>query len=152
MAEEQTFDPAILTKAAQETFTVRRVFGEAYEHGGTTIIPVARVMGMIGTGAGGGEGNTSTAWLGRFPHRAHEEDATTEGGDAPDTHGHGHGGGGGFGTWVYPLGVYVVDAKGTRWQPAVDANLVLLGAGLAFTIVASTAALAKVISSALKRF
>ena len=39
MADEQTFDPANLTKAAEETFTVRRVFGEAYERGGATIIP-----------------------------------------------------------------------------------------------------------------
>jgi uncharacterized spore protein YtfJ len=147
MAEEQTFDPAVLTKAAQDTFTVRRVFGEAYEHGGVTIIPVARVMGMIGTGAGGGEGNTSMAWLGRFPRKGHEDVVETSDSGDPDTHGHGHGGGGGFGTWVYPLGVYVVDSKGTHWQPAVDANLVLLGAGFAFTVVASTLALAKAIAA-----
>jgi uncharacterized spore protein YtfJ len=146
MAEEQTFDPATLTKAAEDAFTVRRVFGEAYEHGGATIIPVARVMGMVGTGAGGGEGGTSTAWLGRLGRPPREEPAPARGespGDSPDTHGHGHGGGGGFGTWVHPLGVYVVDGKGTRWLPAIDANLVLLGAGLAVTVIASTAAVAK---------
>jgi len=151
MADEQTFDPANLTKAAEDTFTVRRVFCEAYERGGATIIPVARVMGVFGTGAGAGEGNTSTAWIGRFPRAgrwaAHDEPAAdTSSAESPDTHGHGHGGGGGFGTWVHPLGVYVVDAKGTRWLPAVDANLVLLGAGLAVTIVGSTMALAKAIA------
>lgn len=151
MADEQTFDPANLTKAAEDTFTVRRVFGEAYERGGATIIPVARVMGMFGTGAGAGEGNTSTAWIGRFPrparwaaHDAPQADASPA--ESPDTHGHGRAGAGGFGTWVHPLGVYVVDAKGTRWLPAVDANLVLLGAGLAFTIVGSTMAIARAFS------
>lgn len=149
MADERTFDPADLTKAAEDTFTVRRVFGEAYERGGATIIPVARVMGMFGTGAGGGEGNTSTAWIGRFPRPgrgpSHDERATPveAATESPDTHGHGHGGGGGFGTWVHPLGVYVIDARGTRWLPAVDANLVLLGAGVAVTIVGSTMAIAR---------
>lgn len=151
MAEEQKFDPSTLTRAAEDTFTVRRVFGEAYQQGGATLIPVARVMGMVATGAGGGQGDTSLAWLGRFARTAHDEPtraaaagpAAARTGESPDTHGAGHGGGGGFGTWVEPLGVYVVDAKGTRWQPTFDANLVILGAGLAFTIVASTWALAK---------
>lgn len=153
MADEQTFDPANLTKAAEDTFTVRRVFGESYERGGVTVIPVARVMGMFGTGAGAGEGNTSTAWMGRLPRAwrgaSHDEataPADASATDSPDTHGHGHGGGGGFGTWVHPLGVYVVDAKGTRWLPAIDANLVLLAAGIAFTIVGSTMSIAKALS------
>lgn len=143
MAPEQTFDPAVLTKAADDALTVRRVFGEAYHHGDVTVIPVARVVGMLGTGAGQGEGDTSTAWLGRLSRGARDEHDPTGGADAPDTHGHGHGGVGAFGTRLHPLGVYVVDAKGTRWMPAVDANLVLLGAALAFTVVASTAAVAR---------
>ena len=34
------FDPSSLTNAANESFTVRRVFGEAYERAGTLVIPV----------------------------------------------------------------------------------------------------------------
>ncbi|HEY0119552.1 MAG TPA: spore germination protein GerW family protein [Cellulomonas sp.] len=146
MTEQQPFDPAALTKAADEAFTVRRVFGEAYEQGGVTLIPVARVLGMVGTGAGGGEGAGSTAWLehlGHGPHEPHAKPAGADAPDAPDTHGFGHGGGGGFGTWVQPLGVFVVDAKGARWQPTFDANLLILGAGLALTIVASSWTLAR---------
>lgn len=143
MAEQQRFDPAVLTKAAEDAFTVRRVFGEAYERDGVTLIPVARVLGMVGTGAGGGEGAGSTAWLGHLGHAPHDAPATPPGADAPDAHGTGHGGGGGFGTWVQPLGVFVVDAKGTRWQPTFDANLLILGAGAALTIVASAWTLAR---------
>jgi len=143
MAPEQTFDPAVLTKAAEDALTVRRVFGEAYHHGDVTLIPVARVMGALGTGAGQGEAGTSTAWLGRLSRGARDEQAATGSAESPDTHGHGHGGGGAFGARLHPLGVYVVDAKGTRWVPAVDANLVLLGAALAFTVVASTTAIAR---------
>ena len=49
------FDPSTLTNAANESFTVRRVFGEAYERAGTLVIPVARVWGATGSGSGGGE-------------------------------------------------------------------------------------------------
>lgn len=46
----------------RELVTVRRVFGEAYEVGGTTIIPVARVGG--GTGGGGGDDSDSSGGFG----------------------------------------------------------------------------------------
>ena len=43
------------TKAA---LTVKRVFGEAYEHDGITVVPVASVRGTGGGGGGGdNEGN-----------------------------------------------------------------------------------------------
>jgi len=42
--------------AARDALTVRRVFGEAYEADGATVIPVARVFGGSGTGAGRGDG------------------------------------------------------------------------------------------------
>ena len=45
------FDPASLTNAANDTFTVRRVFGEAYERDGTLVIPVARLWGGTGSGS-----------------------------------------------------------------------------------------------------
>ena len=38
---------------ARDVMTVRRVFGEAYEKDGTTVIPVAAVRG--GAGGGGGQ-------------------------------------------------------------------------------------------------
>lgn len=46
----------------RDLVTVRRVFGEAYEVGETTIIPVARVGG--GTGGGGGEDSDNDGGFG----------------------------------------------------------------------------------------
>lgn len=46
----------------RELVTVRRAFGEAYEVGETTIIPVARVGG--GTGGGGGDDGESSGGFG----------------------------------------------------------------------------------------
>ena len=89
------FDPSSLTNAANESFTVRRVFGEAYERAGTLVIPVARVWGATGSGSGGGEM--------AVPH--HGEDGVEETGGASE----GHGGGGGYATHVKAVGVFVVD-------------------------------------------
>ncbi|GMA26358.1 hypothetical protein GCM10025864_41170 [Luteimicrobium album] len=63
-AREWTPDLGRLTQAADDAFTVGRVFGQAYEHQGTLVIPVARVLGAAGTGAGGGAGNGSGAGSG----------------------------------------------------------------------------------------
>lgn len=46
--------------AVKDTLTVGRVFGDAYEVGGTTVIPVASVQG----GGGGGGGEDDTPWGG----------------------------------------------------------------------------------------
>ena len=48
---------------ARDTLTVKRVFGEAYEKDGVTVIPVAAVSGAGGGGGGGqpGEGKGSGA-------------------------------------------------------------------------------------------
>jgi uncharacterized spore protein YtfJ len=46
-------DPQLVLKGAQESMTVRRVFGDPIEVGGTTLVPVARVSGG---GGGGGRG------------------------------------------------------------------------------------------------
>ncbi|MGH8929951.1 MAG: GerW family sporulation protein [Egibacteraceae bacterium] len=40
-----------MTTSARDAMTVRRVFGDPYERGGVTVIPVATVLG----GAGGGK-------------------------------------------------------------------------------------------------
>jgi uncharacterized spore protein YtfJ len=91
---------------ARDTLTVKRVFGEAYEKNGVTIIPAARVQG----GAGGGSG----------------EDPQGQGGK---------GSGSGFGVTARPVGAFVLRGEELSWQPAVDINRIVLG-GQAVAIVA----------------
>jgi uncharacterized spore protein YtfJ len=165
MTESRSFTPDLgrLTDAADDSFTVRRAYGEPYEHAGTLVIPVAKVWGGIGTGSGGGAGTGSGNGTGhgtgsgkgsgqlggwsrsfRFgsPEAGGEGDAgTPDHGDASgdasgeargELHGEGAGegggGGGGYGVRVKPVGVYVVSAEGTRWQPVLDLNKAILGA------------------------
>jgi uncharacterized spore protein YtfJ len=90
--------------AVKETLTVSRVFGEALQVDGVTIVPVATVRG--GGGGGGGEG------------------------DAPGDQGTGSGAGIGFGVVVRPLGVYVVKDGEVSWQPAIDVLRIVLGGQL----------------------
>ena len=194
--DTRTFAPdlARLTDAADDSFTVRRAYGEPYEHQGQLVIPVAKVWGGIGTGSGGGAGTGSgngtgsgtgsgTAggsgrgtgqgaaggWSRSF--RVGSADAVpaapAEGAAAPDDaastggapqgsahgdasgdakgeaqgeakgeakaelrgegQGEGGGGGGGYGLRVKPLGAIVVSAEGTRFQPVLDLNRVILG-------------------------
>ena len=78
----------------KDAYTVRRVFGDAIEKEGVTVIPVAMVAGGGGGGAGG---------------------SAEEAG--------GEGEGGGFGGVARPAGVYVVRAEGVEWQPALDITL-----------------------------
>jgi uncharacterized spore protein YtfJ len=85
--------------AVKDTMAVGRVFGDAYEVGGTTIIPVASVQG--GGGGGGGEGPN-------------------------DGEGTPVGGGLGFGVKARPVGVYVVNDGQVSWQPALDMTRVIL--------------------------
>ncbi|QCB93869.1 spore germination protein GerW family protein [Cellulomonas shaoxiangyii] len=117
---ERTFDPAALLRAAADTLSVRRAFGEAYEHDGVLVVPVARVSGATGTGAGGALGDTSV-------------DGARATGD---------GGGGGWATHVRPLGVVVVDGRGARWSPVVDVDRAILGGQVALAAVASACAFA----------
>jgi uncharacterized spore protein YtfJ len=90
-----------------DTLTARRVFGEPVVKNGTTVIPVARIMG----GAGGGEGPTPTTAAG---------EAGTE--TKPVTSG-----GLGFGMAARPAGVYVIQEDRVRWIPALDVNRVVMG-------------------------
>ena len=87
--------------AVKDTMTVSRVFGDAYECDGVTVIPVASVRG--GGGGGGGEG------------------------EADDASGSGSGGGVGFGVTARPVGVYVVKGGEVSWQPSVDVMRIVLG-------------------------
>ena len=125
------FDPATVVLVASEILSVKRVFGEPFERGGVTIIPVAKIMGGSGGGGGQGEG----------PHAPRDEnddmqDATGAGetdvddaqvGAASQIPATGSGGGSGLGVHVRPAGVYVVDSQGVHWRPALDANRIILG-------------------------
>ncbi|MHA7134893.1 spore germination protein GerW family protein [Oerskovia turbata] len=104
-------DPSIITRAASDAFSVRKVFGEAYERDGTFVIPVAKVWGGTGTGYGYGVDGTDA-------ESAESSDAGAR---------EGAGGGGGYGVHVRPLGVYSVGPDGARWHPALDLNKVILG-------------------------
>src|SRR4051794_11682024 len=106
------FDPESLTRAANDTFSVRRVFGDAYDRDGILVIPVAKVWGGTGPGAGSGEAGAQ---------------GDTGGGDVPAGAQVGHGGGGGYGVHVKAVGVYFVDEDGAHWRPALDLNRVILG-------------------------
>ncbi|MFC7879242.1 hypothetical protein [Isoptericola sp. NPDC057391] len=194
-------DLARLTDAADDSFSVRRAYGEPYEHQGQLIVPVAKVWGGIGTGSGGGAGNGSAngagtgsgsgsgrgagqgkgdgsapGWRRSFSVGSGGADAATdeagpgETGSAPrgngsahgdasgeaqgdakgelqgEAHGEGHGegggGGGGYGLRVKPLGVFVVSAEGTKYQPVLDLNRVILGGqvvGIAIALAAGWA-------------
>ncbi len=110
MTEESVFDSI---RGTRDALTVRRVFGDAYEVDGVTIIPVARVAG--GAGGGGGEGTE-------------EQQA-------------GRGFGSGFGMGATPVGVYEVRDGAVTWKPSVDVNRVIHGGQILAGIVAVCAAL-----------
>jgi uncharacterized spore protein YtfJ len=86
----------------KDSLSVQRVFGEAYQLDGVTIIPVAVLRGGGGGGGGGGEG--------------------------PEPNARGSGAGMGFGVEARPAGVYVVKDGDVTWRPALDVLPVVLGA------------------------
>jgi uncharacterized spore protein YtfJ len=90
--------------AVKDVLTVKRVFGDAYERDGVTVIPVAAVRG--GGGGGGGEG------------------------DAPNAQGTGSGAGLGFGVNVRPVGAFVVKDGTVTWSPSIDAMRIVMGGQL----------------------
>ena len=118
------FDPVAVTRAASDALSVRRVFGEAYEHNGVWVIPVAKMMGGTGTGFGSGAVGGSG-----------DQDVEAEH-HGPHGEGEGSGGGGGFGIRVRPIGVYVVNDAGVRWRPALDLNRVILGGQAVGVVIA----------------
>ncbi len=101
-------DIAQVVSSAEQALTVKRVFGEPYEKNGVTLIPAAR----IGGGAGGGQG------------------------EGPADQGHGEGSG--FGIATKPVGAFVIRGDKVRWQPAVDANRIVLGAQLIVVVALLT--------------
>jgi uncharacterized spore protein YtfJ len=101
-------DPRKLLAQARDVMTVRHVFGEPIERDGTTVIPVAKVMGGGGGGQTGGQSESD----GR--------------GEAMET-GDGASAGGGFGFRAVPAGVYVIKEGKVSWEPVLDLNRVILG-------------------------
>lgn len=92
----------------RDAITVRRVFGDAYEPDGVTIIPVAHVRG--GGGGGGGENH----------------------GEGAD----GSGFGTGFGINSRPVGAYEVRNGTVEFRPALDISGLLKGAQVLAAIIA----------------
>jgi uncharacterized spore protein YtfJ len=117
MAFENGTDPADPVmeniRGTYDALNVRRVFGDAYEIDGVTVIPVARVAG--GAGGGGGQG--------------------TNGDDT------GRGFGTGFGVQARPVGVYEVRGSNVVWKPAVDVTRLARGGQILGGIVAVCATL-----------
>jgi uncharacterized spore protein YtfJ len=113
MSDRDSTSVDLLIESARDALTVRRVFGEAYVSGDTTVIPVAKVMGGSGMGYGGA--------------------ARPDAGDSTGAHdgaargAEGEGGGGGFGMLAKPAGVFVVRDGSVQWQPALDVNRLALG-------------------------
>ena len=205
MADDDTRpDLSALTRAAGDIISVRRVFGEPYQHDGTLVVPVAKVLGWhavagahgdarlgVRRGRGGpgdaggpeaavpgadaaapgGDGDEHEAAAGG--HGAHtaaapavrapgaaEPSAVVPGpfppgpaargprgrgprwpaGSRPGGRGLGTADAGGYATRVKPLGVFVVDDAGVRWQPALDLNRAVVGGQLVATV--ATVALA----------
>lgn len=101
-----------LMRSWQDSFTVRRVFGDPVEKDNVTVIPVARI-----SGGGGGGGAPS--------------------GDE----GEAGGSGGGFGGTARPAGAYVIRADDVEWKPALDVTaLGLAGIALAALITMTVGA------------
>jgi uncharacterized spore protein YtfJ len=93
-------DLADIATGVRDALTVSRVFGEPYERGNVTVIPVASVRGVAG--GGGGE----------------REDP-----DGQEQEGQGAG----FVLIAKPAGAYVIDGQSVRWRPAVNVNRVIFG-------------------------
>jgi uncharacterized spore protein YtfJ len=118
---------AILERAG-DAVTAKRVFGEPYERGGTAIIPVAVVLGGGGGGGGGGARGDGTA----VQAAGSAGTAETPPGERRPASGPpaAEGAGGGFGLFAWPVGAYVLTGETVTWRPAVNVNLLALGAQL----------------------
>lgn len=134
MVEHIRGDANLPVQAARDALSVRRVFGDAYESGGATVIPVAKVMGGSGMGFGGGSGRDPRS----LKDAAMPDGGASDRGDGPDAEG--SGGGGGFGVRARPVGVYVIRDGHVSWRPALDLNRVIMGGQMVAAVVAVGAA------------
>lgn len=94
---------------ATEALQARRVFGDPYEVGGITVIPVARI-----TGGGGGAGANGSITRAESSERGGDADA------------------GGVGLLARPIGVYVVRGDSAQsatveWKPVIDVTRLAQG-------------------------
>src|SRR5699024_1303213 len=161
--------------AARDALTVRRVFGEAYEADGATVIPVARVVGCSGTGAGRGDGSGSLRGDGAGRSRAEgtegaraeaAESAGSAGNDAGEGAGTGStrgdgsgrmaavsGGMGGFAVCARPAGVFVIRDGEVTWKPAWSLNAAILGGQVVGSVMAlATAGVLRAYAKRRRRF
>ncbi|HEY0119125.1 MAG TPA: hypothetical protein VGC04_10120 [Cellulomonas sp.] len=129
MPDEHRSDLSAFVQQVGDAFTVRRVFGEAYEREGTLVVPVARLVG--GNGLASGHGTSELGDHG--PADADPADEAPADARARPRWPHPHGRAGGAGdagsyfTRIKPIGVYVLDDSGVHWRPALDLNRVILG-------------------------
>ena len=99
-------DVQTLLEQANDSITVKRVFGEPIERDGVLVIPAAMVAG----GGGGGLG-TGTGF-----------------GPDGEQQGEGTGTGGGWGVQARPVGAFVVRDGVVTWVPAIDwARIAFIG-------------------------
>lgn len=109
-----------LARHLEQNASVKNVFGEPIISGDKTIIPVAK----IAFGLGGGYGQNKL----RF--KKAEAAETENGGKIPAA----EGGGAGGGMYAMPKGVYEVSASGTRFIPADNTRMLLLGFALGIVL------------------
>jgi uncharacterized spore protein YtfJ len=95
---------------ARDSITVKRVYGDAIQQEGVTVIPAAMVAG--GGGGGGGEA------------------PVPQQGEGVGVVGKGSGSGTGFGLRARPVGAFVIREGRVRWVPAVDVNRIIRGGQL----------------------
>ena len=93
---------------AREAMSVKRVFGDPYEHDGVTLIPAAKIRGGSGGGYGQSQDEKSGGW------------------------------GGGFGVMSSPAGTYVIRGDKVEWVPAIDVNRAILIGGVIAIFVLGT--------------
>jgi uncharacterized spore protein YtfJ len=111
---------------ARDAMTAKRVFGDPIERDGTTVVPVARIMGGSGFGSG-----TEAARSGEAAGEA----------APPQT-----GSGAGFGLVAGPAGVYVIRGGQVTWQPAVSPERMVFVAGVvAFLVLFGVRSILKVL-------
>lgn len=119
---------------------VDRVFGDPIQNNGTTIIPVAEVVGGIGVGSGFGMGTMGKPRGRQKKIDTHgETQSETQGeaqGEPGQTPEEGAGGGGGGGrVHSRPVAVVVASGGDVRVEPLVDKTKVVLTAVIANTIL-----------------
>jgi len=99
-------DVQTLLSQANDSITVKRVYGEPIERDGVLVIPAAMVAGGGGGGLGTGMGF----------------------GPNGEQQGEGTGTGGGWGVQARPVGAFVVRDGVVTWVPAIDwARVALIG-------------------------